>query len=72
MSSRKITLAELEQHGGQNGSYWTAIHGKVYDFSSFVNVHPGGTKIIKLAAGRCVHIRIHIYIYSYSYSYNYS
>src|SRR5438105_1253480 len=52
--SRKITLEELEEHGGKNGSYWTAINGKVYDISQFVDKHPGGSKIIKLAAGRYV------------------
>lgn len=50
--SRKVTQEELEQHGGQDGSYWTVIHGKVYDFTAFVDAHPGGKKIITLAGGR--------------------
>lgn len=50
----KITHEELIKHTGtgDDGSFWTAIHGQVYDFTKFVNTHPGGSKIIKLAAGR--------------------
>ena len=54
MAARKVTLAELQGHAGVGSerTYWTAIHGKVYDFTDFVNEHPGGPKIIKLAGGR--------------------
>ncbi|MGB1013746.1 MAG: cytochrome b5-like heme/steroid binding domain-containing protein, partial [Nannocystaceae bacterium] len=45
------TLEELAQHDGTHGSYWTAIDGEVYDISTFVKAHPGGS-IIRLAAGR--------------------
>src|SRR5689334_394079 len=58
MVSKKgtISLAELQKHAGVDGdgSFWTAINGKVYDFTSFVAEHPGGPKIIRLAGGRFV------------------
>jgi cytochrome b involved in lipid metabolism len=50
----KVTQEALEQHTGADGSYWTVIHGTVYDFTSFVDEHPGGAAIVQLAGGRCV------------------
>ena len=40
-----ITLAEVAQHD-KEGDCWLAIHGKVYDVSSW-NAHPGGTAILE-------------------------
>jgi cytochrome b involved in lipid metabolism len=49
---KSVSPTELASHTGLDGVYWTAINGKVYDFTNFVDVHPGGSKIIRLAAGR--------------------
>jgi cytochrome b involved in lipid metabolism len=57
-----ITQAQLSNHLGENFNIqspdalvscpsWTAIYGQVYDLSSFMSLHPGGS-VIRLAAGR--------------------
>jgi fatty acid desaturase/predicted heme/steroid binding protein len=48
---RRITLAELARHGGQDDSYWIEVEGQVYDVSSFAPRHPGGG-LLTLGAGR--------------------
>jgi len=57
-----ITQAQLSNQLGNNFNVihpdsliarpsWTAVHGQVYDISSFLSQHPGGD-VIRLAAGR--------------------
>ncbi len=36
-----FTLAEVATHNGAS-SCWSAINGKVYDLTSWINQHPGG------------------------------
>jgi L-lactate dehydrogenase (cytochrome) len=33
-------------------SCWTIINGRVYDFTNFINRHPGGSSVILNAAGK--------------------
>ena len=40
------TLADVSIHGGR-GSCWTAINGQVYDITSYINQHPGGSAILR-------------------------
>ncbi|KXJ89699.1 sulfite reductase flavo protein alpha-component [Microdochium bolleyi] len=48
-----ITLSQLAKHTGHRAGtgIWIAVHGKVYDVTSFCPMHPGGTLIIKSNAG---------------------
>jgi len=57
-----VTQAQLSNHLGDHFNVqspdalvscpsWTAVHGQVYDLSSFMSQHPGGS-VIRLAAGR--------------------
>ncbi|KAJ1324944.1 sulfite reductase (NADPH) flavoprotein alpha-component [Microdochium nivale] len=48
-----ISLSQLAKHTGHraNTGIWIAVHGKVYDVTSFCPMHPGGTLIIKSNAG---------------------
>lgn len=51
MSGKNIyTYADVREHRTAN-SAWVAVHGKVYDVTSFLNRHPGG-RIIMTALGR--------------------
>jgi flavocytochrome c len=47
----QLTVGELAKHRTP-GDCWVAIRGKVYDFSSFLNEHPGGSKAILDVAGK--------------------
>ena len=40
------TLADISQHY-QASDCWLAIHGKVYDVTSWIPVHPGGQAILE-------------------------
>eukprot|EP01062_Namystynia_karyoxenos_P070728 TRINITY_DN6609_c0_g1_i1.p1 TRINITY_DN6609_c0_g1~~TRINITY_DN6609_c0_g1_i1.p1 ORF type:complete len:1174 (+),score=354.62 TRINITY_DN6609_c0_g1_i1:114-3635(+) len=48
--TRTITAAELQQHNNE-GSCWVAIHGKVYDLTTFASEHPGGAEAVTGLAG---------------------
>ncbi|KAL2139491.1 hypothetical protein VTI28DRAFT_5103 [Corynascus sepedonium] len=45
-----ITLAQLGEHKDVK-SLWVAVHGKVYDLTSFASDHPGGIDVLKDTAG---------------------
>ncbi|CAF0893205.1 unnamed protein product [Rotaria sordida] len=46
-----ITLKQVEEHNGSDKkSSWIVLYGKVYDITSFLNLHPGGN-IIQYAVG---------------------
>ena len=45
-TARSYTLSEVAQHNSRSDC-WTVIDGNVYDVSSFVSGHPGGTVIAK-------------------------
>lgn len=40
---RKVTAAELARHNTEH-DVWLAIDGRVYDFSSYIDLHPGGLR----------------------------
>jgi cytochrome b involved in lipid metabolism len=44
-------VAELKQHTTDK-SCWIAIHGNVYDVTSFLEEHPGGYDIIISSTGK--------------------
>lgn len=46
-----ITMAEVAKHSTEQNC-WTVVSGKVYDVTSVVNTHPGGSKPIIFACGK--------------------
>eukprot|EP01102_Stenamoeba_stenopodia_P008841 TRINITY_DN258_c0_g1_i1.p1 TRINITY_DN258_c0_g1~~TRINITY_DN258_c0_g1_i1.p1 ORF type:complete len:500 (-),score=139.27 TRINITY_DN258_c0_g1_i1:108-1607(-) len=50
-STKKISMSEVVKHNHEKDC-WLVIHGKVYDLTSFLSDHPGGSKIILKQAGR--------------------
>lgn len=51
MSERRVvTSTELQQHGS-NKDCWLAIHGKVYDITTYLVDHPGGDDVMLEHAG---------------------
>ena len=50
-TAQQLTIEELRKHCVP-GNYYVAIRGKVYDVSEFLDRHPGGRDVLKLAAGR--------------------
>jgi cytochrome b involved in lipid metabolism len=50
LEQRVISADELGAHASR-GDCWTAIHGKVYDVTSFLDQHPGGAKVMLKYAG---------------------
>mmetsp|Transcript_59092 Transcript_59092/g.156944 ORF Transcript_59092/g.156944 Transcript_59092/m.156944 type:complete len:248 (+) Transcript_59092:699-1442(+) len=47
---RGISGSELRQHVSRE-SCWVALHGRVYDFTSFLDEHPAGAEAILRQAG---------------------
>lgn len=45
------TLAQVAQHA-DNTSCWSAINGSVYDLTSYIKKHPGGSKNILKICGK--------------------
>ncbi|KAJ8906590.1 hypothetical protein NDN08_003083 [Rhodosorus marinus] len=48
---RNILLEELREHSSV-GNAWTAVRGKVYDISHYLDYHPGGGPYLMMAAGK--------------------
>lgn len=44
-STKSYTLSEVARHASAS-SCWTAINGKVYDVTDWINQHPGGPERI--------------------------
>jgi cytochrome b involved in lipid metabolism len=44
------TMAQVQQHNS-GSSCWTAINGKVYDVTNWIDQHPGGTQAILSLCG---------------------
>ncbi|HEY6020021.1 MAG TPA: cytochrome b5-like heme/steroid binding domain-containing protein [Candidatus Paceibacterota bacterium] len=44
------TMADVAKHNSASAC-WTAINGKVYDVTSWINQHPGGTQAILSLCG---------------------
>ncbi|KAG8693208.1 hypothetical protein FRC09_010658 [Ceratobasidium sp. 395] len=49
--SAKITLEQLKEHTTKD-SFYTLIHGKVYDVTKFLDEHPGGDEVITAEGGK--------------------
>ncbi|KAG8742346.1 hypothetical protein FRC10_001627 [Ceratobasidium sp. 414] len=49
--SAKIDLEQLKQHTTKD-SFYTLIHGKVYDVTKFLDEHPGGDEVITAEGGK--------------------
>lgn len=47
---KEIKLDELAKHNKTN-DLWTAIHGKVFDLTMYLDYHPGGEKMLMQGAG---------------------
>ena len=41
-----LTLDELSKHNSAE-SCWTLVNGKFYDVTAYIDVHPGGSKILQ-------------------------
>lgn len=50
--SKQFTREEIEKHSSQ-GDCWIIVDGKVYDATSVLAWHPGGTAAILGHAGKC-------------------
>ncbi|EGG04145.1 uncharacterized protein MELLADRAFT_117162 [Melampsora larici-populina 98AG31] len=48
---KKVSKEELLQHNHRT-SCWTVIHDRVYDFTTFLDEHPGGSEVILRYAGK--------------------
>merc|ERR1712086_267110 len=46
-----VSKAELAKHTSRDDC-WVAIHGKVYDVTQFLSMHPGGVGTLLKAAGK--------------------
>lgn len=49
---RVVTAKELGEHDSREKGLWVAIDGQVWDVTDFVDMHPGGAKIIISNCGK--------------------
>lgn len=47
----KISWDEIKKHN-KEGDCWSVIYGKVYNFSNYMNTHPGGPVVILGRGGK--------------------
>lgn len=50
-SRRTFDASEVVLHNDAGHGYWMVIHGRVYDVTEFLHLHPGGQKILAAYAG---------------------
>lgn len=43
MAALQVSIAELRKHDRREDC-WIAVHSKVWDFTDFVDEHPGGSE----------------------------
>ena len=48
---RTYQVSEIARHNSDQDGYWTVINGKVYDVTTYLNLHPGGNTILRFNAG---------------------
>jgi hypothetical protein len=53
--TKSVTQGELEKHVDEKDC-WLAIHGKVYDVSSYLVDHPGGLDVMMEYAGASAYV----------------
>ena len=46
IATKIFTLSQIASHNNENDC-WIAIHGKVYDVTAFIPMHPGGAAILQ-------------------------
>jgi predicted heme/steroid binding protein len=46
-----VSLADLLDHNDAQHGWWVAVDGRVYDVTTFVRRHPGGTHILQAHSG---------------------
>lgn len=51
VDTNKITMAEVEKHNSEASCY-TVIRGGVYDVTSYINQHPGGSEKVLSGCGK--------------------
>lgn len=47
-----VTVEEVQKHNSVKNGVWVVINGDVYDLTEFINMHPGGAKIVMKYAGK--------------------
>eukprot|EP01080_Neovahlkampfia_damariscottae_P003060 gene3060-5230_t len=50
-TTKEVTFEELKLHCHSNDA-WIGLYGKVYDITSWMKNHPGGSFVLELTAGR--------------------
>jgi len=50
--SKSFSVAEVAEHKDADKGLWIIVDENVYDVTSFVDEHPGGSKILKRVAGK--------------------
>jgi cytochrome b involved in lipid metabolism len=48
---RLIDVSEVAEHNDERAGYWVIIDRAVYDLTRFVDLHPGGQRIVQAYAG---------------------
>ena len=48
---RWIDVSEVAEHNGDGAGYWMVIHRAVYDLTEFIQLHPGGRRVVQAYAG---------------------
>ena len=48
---KRLTLKDIKNHNTKEDC-WTAIMGRVYDITPYLNFHPGGVPMLLSVAGR--------------------
>jgi cytochrome b involved in lipid metabolism len=47
----KYSLSDIKAHN-QESNIWVALHGRVYNLTSYMSYHPGGRKMLMGVAGK--------------------
>ncbi len=51
VDAKVISLDEVNKHNSEEDC-WIVIHGKVYDITTFLDEHPGGSDVVLNASGK--------------------
>ena len=50
--SKNFSASDLSEHNTVEKGLWISVDGSVFDMTSFVDEHPGGSKILKRVGGK--------------------